>query len=246
MRATCPPLAEAVRLIASTTSASLSVHHDATEDRRTLTVVQLACSVSCGVVSCNSRSKKGVQVVVNYARLPVATGLREERLENWDCYFCRALNADDVQACWKCHQTRAASDQKWGIKNADAEAKLKVADDARNQALSQLAKAQESARDLSASSQLDLRSHLMQFVGATIGINLKDPVKTHVAILSSAQADHFAVQTDALTVRIPYTQILRVSEVPAANPSDGNSIIIEVFHLVVYKGSVGFGLSLPF
>ena len=66
------------------------------------------------------------------------------------------------------------------------------------------------------------------------------------------QADHFAVKTGDLTLRVPYRHILRLSESSSGRlfkPSVfGGSypLLIEVFHMVVYRGAVGIGFGVPF
>lgn len=114
--------------------------------------------------------------------------------------------------------------------------------------------ADERARlaEIASRGELTFRESLARYVSLSVAVNLTDPVKLESVILESAQRDHFVVKTrNGFTHRLPYMQILRVVEaensslLKAGVFSEPVHAIVEMFHLVVYKGSmgVGFGLS---
>lgn len=94
--------------------------------------------------------------------------------------------------------------------------------------------------------QLSYKAVLDRYLLADIGMNLAAPDKLVKVNLLDAQIDHFSVCHENLISRIPYGQIIRVTEPKlGAVISTGLfarefQLIVEVFHLVVYKGAVGF------
>lgn len=171
-------------------------------------------------------------------------------MDPWECQFCTALNDPSKERCWKCskpitesevirsQKERVANQQRQGVISAQL-AKREVRD-----------AATKLANEMSQAGTLAFKTVLAPYVDCEIGMNIRDPVKVVGVKLVSVQSDHFAVSHDGLVVRLPYSQILRVSE-----PTEGNAVavgwgssyllLIEVFHMVVYKGAVGIGISIP-
>jgi hypothetical protein len=99
-------------------------------------------------------------------------------------------------------------------------------------------------------SQLLLES-LRPYVAQTIGVNAKDPTKVIEVVLFGVQGDHIEIEYDGMVMKIPAMQILRIT-LPAPGHSIKTSVfgkeynlVIEIFHMVIYKGSVGIGVSIP-
>jgi hypothetical protein len=159
-------------------------------------------------------------------------------MEHWECRFCTALNAETNSQCWKCEKTRHEAE------SANKEA-IELAEAARQVVAQQRAETKTAAAALASSGRLSFREYLAQYAGTSIAINVADPVHAETALLRSSQADHFEVQHGDSVFRIPYAQILKISERTSKDSKARVALVIEIFHLVVYKGSVGFGFSLP-
>jgi hypothetical protein len=165
----------------------------------------------------------------------------------WDCHFCNALNEDTKAKCWKCERSRIDSDLASGKDDAAMQVRRQQIEAAA------LEKRQliESVAAREAQTTLDVRTFLTQFLGSEVGMNVRDPSKVVSTTLRSVQADHFAVEYDGLLVRTPYSQIIRVSSpvgggaLKAGIFGGSYNLVIEVFHLIIYKGSVGVGVSIP-
>lgn len=172
-------------------------------------------------------------------------------MDSWECQCCTALNEQTKATCWKCRQARALSDviilEKEGASIAERQAAAAI-----HQQLQQARAAAISLADqLARAGKLDFRCLLAPYVGAAIGMNLKDPVKVSNVTLLNVQADHFTVEHEGILVRTPYTQILRLTEtIPGSKVglsafSRSYDLVVEVFQMVVYKGAVGVGFSIP-
>lgn len=107
------------------------------------------------------------------------------------------------------------------------------------------------AEELRQVGKLDFRCLLVPRIGSAIGMNVKDPVKVSEVTLVDVQADHFTVEHEGLLVRTPFSQILRATEAVEGSKvkplAFGRSyhLVVEVCHMVVYKGAVGVGFSVP-
>jgi hypothetical protein len=172
-------------------------------------------------------------------------------LEHWECQFCTALNEPAKPMCWKCTKARALSDSILLEKQGASVAERHAFSAAQQQREQERASAIKLAEQLRQAGKLDLRSVLASHTGSAIGMNLKDPVKVSEVTLVDVQADHFAVESEGVLVRTPYAQVLRATEAVQGSkvkPSAfGRSydLVLEVFHMVVYKGAVGVGVSIP-
>jgi hypothetical protein len=93
-------------------------------------------------------------------------------------------------------------------------------------------------------------SLMHRYIGKRVAINLNDPMKMTQALLFRADKDCFAV-LDSSGIRhyFPYNQVIKVSEAKdgelvVSGLSGGAPLAIVVFHLIVYKGAIGFGFVL--
>lgn len=154
-------------------------------------------------------------------------------MEQWECAFCTGLNGTDRAVCWNC----AKSWEDTKARKAPTAEEL-AASAARQAVLKAREHDQVAAAALAAEGTLTFRAALAPYIGSNVSINLSDPIRSDRVLLSSVQSDHFSVERDGVVTRIPYGQILRVSEFE-------HVLAVEIFHLVVYKGSVGFGMSIP-
>lgn len=162
-------------------------------------------------------------------------------VDQWECAFCKGLNGAARFDCWNCGKSWDDTKTK---RAPSAEALAAAA--AREAAAAERAKRVASAAALSRDGELTFRALLGTYLGVEIRINAIDPVKPDVATLSSVQADHFVIEHQGLATHIPYSQILRVSQVRTLGSNAGtSSLSVEIFHLVVYKGSVSVGMSIP-
>lgn len=172
-------------------------------------------------------------------------------MEYWECQFCTALNDQAKPKCWKCAKVRALSDAILLEKQGASLAERQAAAAAQQQKEHEQARVIKLAAELRKTGQLDLRSVLAPYAGSAIGMNVKDPVKVSEVTLVEVQADHFTVEHEGLLVRTPFAQVLRATEAVQGSkvkPSAfGRSydLVVEVFHMVVYKGAVGVGFSVP-
>ena len=91
---------------------------------------------------------------------------------------------------------------------------------------------------------------LSEYVSSFIGINVLDPGNTEAAKLVEVQAEYFTLQLRELEIGIPYDQIIKVVRSLHGNVSMGMfkgefPLVIRVFDFVIYKGAIGFGMSVP-
>lgn len=99
--------------------------------------------------------------------------------------------------------------------------------------------------------ELNYKDLLSPYIGKSIGINLIDPSKFQQCVLSNANIDFFSVRHGEILTHIPYQHLLRVTQSTNGGMVKTGSILgfqaaifIEVFHMVIYKGAVGFGISI--
>jgi hypothetical protein len=90
-------------------------------------------------------------------------------------------------------------------------------------------------------------SLLSGYLKLTIGINYRDPTKIEAARLVSASQEFFTVSVDGVLYHFPYRAILSCARtqsgsvaVHGAWRSRQYPVVVTVFHLVVYTGSIGF------
>lgn len=172
-------------------------------------------------------------------------------MTDWECQFCHALNEDKKHACWNCKKDRTLSDAIFLERNGASIAEREAAAATRKAVDDRVKEAKEAATRLSDAGNLDLRGLLALHAGLTVGMNANDPTKVIAVTLVSVQADHFTVEVEGRLVRTPYSQILRVTEgadggtVKASVFGESFDLIVEIFHMVVYKGAVGMGISIP-
>ncbi len=104
----------------------------------------------------------------------------------------------------------------------------------------ELQKEQELAKKLECLATPTLQAALELHKGESISINLLEPTKFEYLTLRHAGIDHFIVSLNEMLHRIPYTQVLNTAE----NFRSG-ALVVTINHLVIYKGAVGFGMSIP-
>ncbi len=100
------------------------------------------------------------------------------------------------------------------------------------------------------------RDILKPYEGQTIGINYDEPTKTKSAVLEQAADEYFTVLIQdrnrrEMRVFYPYRQIVSAYQAPGGSVRIGSvlsgsnvPIVIQVFHLVVYQGGIGFAISM--
>lgn len=163
---------------------------------------------------------------------------------NWVCTKCTALNDLASPACWNCKTPLAEQKQAAGEKEkATREAAME------QQARSEQRQAAfNTALSAGGASIADL---LRASVGEKIGINAANPSEIEPAVLLDAQNDFFTVQIGDLLYHLPYSSVIRIVTASGSSVSVGAilknqyRLVVKVFDLVIYKGSVGFGLSIP-
>lgn len=94
------------------------------------------------------------------------------------------------------------------------------------------------------------RDLIFPYIGQSIGINTIEPTKFNTARLVDTQQDFFTVSHASGLMHIPYTQILKAITAEGGMSMKSGvffgvdaKLFIEVFHLVVYKGAVGFSVA---
>jgi len=101
-----------------------------------------------------------------------------------------------------------------------------------------------------ASQTFSMQKLLSLHVGEIIGINVIDPSMTSSALLLDTQSDHFCVGIKSMHHYIPYSQIIRIVAAPngsvkSSAGSDDFPLVVTIFDLVIYKGAIGLGFSVP-
>ncbi len=93
-----------------------------------------------------------------------------------------------------------------------------------------------------------------KFVGYMVAINATDPEKLQTCGLKSISGDHFSVVTQkGLLIHIPYSRILSIVEDNEGGIVNIGStfnkatarVVIHIEHMIIYKGSTGFGFQVP-
>lgn len=91
-----------------------------------------------------------------------------------------------------------------------------------------------------ANSKGGLQALFGTLVGHDVKVNCLQPEKfVGCRVLEAAQDCFTLVLDDGMSVHIPYAQVLRILDHP------GGTAVIEVFHMVIYKGAIGFSLPIP-
>lgn len=119
--------------------------------------------------------------------------------------------------------------------------RLGIFTEVRNAPTPEQLQAQQAEKErLSSFFQPSLKAVFERYIGSWIYLNYDDPTKTREAELVDAQQEFFTVRTKATNElrRIPYTQILQIVE-----DANGGLPTVLIFHLVIYKGAIGFGFS---
>ena len=93
-----------------------------------------------------------------------------------------------------------------------------------------------------------LAGTLAVYVGEAVAINYVDALKPKVAQLVHVGDDLLAIESNGLRITFPLHCVLAVAEGAGARNFRGKQIRaqITIYHHVVYKGSVGLGLLIPF
>ena len=91
------------------------------------------------------------------------------------------------------------------------------------------------------------RDLLLPHVGKGIGINRDQADKFLNARLFGAQNEYFTVEGGAGVVHVPYQKIMQILEVPTGGSNRtavsfalSTSLIVEIYHLIIYKSKGGF------
>lgn len=164
--------------------------------------------------------------------------------EDWNCTKCTALNEPTSPTCWNCKTPLAMQT----LEASEREKKAILA------ALEKQADAQHKKDQLNvarSSGRASIADLLRVHIGRPVGINARNPAQIDAAILVDVQSDFFTVQVDELEYHLPYTSVLRVIGAKEDAVSVGTilksnyQLVITVFDLVIYKGFVGVGLSIP-
>lgn len=130
---------------------------------------------------------------------------------------------------------------------------LNAEENARKQAI-ELAKIEESNieryNSLQKSGSLSLRELISKYKGQNIAIDALKASELESAVLSDVQSDYITVDIRNLQVHIPYSQIIRVissknNEISIGFFKGNYPLVIRVFDFVIYKGAIGFGISMP-
>lgn len=99
-----------------------------------------------------------------------------------------------------------------------------------------------------------MKSVLNKHVGYVVAINATEPSKLEPCGLKAADDEFFSVVTvKDLLIHIPYSRILSAvesSESGGVNVNNGFSkkafgLVIHIEHMIIYKGSTGFGFQVP-
>jgi hypothetical protein len=164
--------------------------------------------------------------------------------DRWECKKCTAINDLALSTCWNCKSLHSAQVQ------AGNEREL-----ATHKAAEQLQLvAQQKAEALLAAcstGNAKITDLLRALIGQKVGINLTNPAEYTGAILVDVQGDFFSVKIDDLTHHVPLASVLRVISAGAADVSVGAiltgqfRVLIKVFDMIIYKGSVGIGIGIP-
>ena len=91
---------------------------------------------------------------------------------------------------------------------------------------------------------------LARHEGRKVGINYDDPLEIKSAQLVNARSDYLTVLANGVLHHFPANSVLSASEAAHGNLSSGtfwkteHSIVIFVFHQVIYKGSIGVEIPL--
>jgi hypothetical protein len=97
----------------------------------------------------------------------------------------------------------------------------------------------------------DLPTLFHRYLNSQVGINFRTPDKFETAALIGVEQDHFTICDQQVEVcyHFPYRMVLSVAEPRAgAKISTGffskkHRLLIQVYHMVIYKGAVGIGFS---
>ena len=92
---------------------------------------------------------------------------------------------------------------------------------------------------------------LQKYIGENIGINFKNVKRYDYAKLIKVEKDYFAVEDSRsrITYSYSYTSILNIIEADGGLSSGSffdkrkYPVCIEVYHLLVYSGAMGIGVS---
>ena len=165
---------------------------------------------------------------------------------DWNCTACTALNDPTAPKCWNCETSLL--DQKRSTTEANQqslEKALEVQEEI-DQRLAALARA-------TSLGQATIADLIRGCIGERIGINVVDPAEAETAMVISVQQEFFTVEIKDFLYHVPFSSVLRI--VAAANGSAlkgalnhyPHRLVVKVFDLVIYKGSVGvgFGVSFP-
>ena len=167
-----------------------------------------------------------------------------EKTADWSCTKCSALNEPVSPVCWNCqtlliNQKQAATQ----IDQQTMNAALKVQEETAQRHLA--------LEQATAGSKATIADVLRACIGDRIGINAVNPSEIETALVVGVQQDFFTVQINNLLYHLPFTAVLRVVATADGPATKGimyyhsHKLVVKVFDLVIYKGSMGFGVSFP-
>lgn len=110
----------------------------------------------------------------------------------------------------------------------------------REQQEQQAAQAAAMGREIESHLGGTLESLFRRHTGSVVSINIATPLKNVDCVLASVSADHLTALFDDAYVIIPFNSVIQ-----ASLDRKFQRLSICVRHQIIYKGSVGFGMSLP-
>ncbi len=99
-----------------------------------------------------------------------------------------------------------------------------------------------------------MRSVLSKHVGFIVAINATKPTTWDVCGLKAADEEFFSVVTQGdLLMHVPYSRILSATEshegegvrITTASGAKAFKLVIEIEHMIIYKGGTAVGFSMP-
>lgn len=170
--------------------------------------------------------------------------------ENHDLHQALLLYKRVVEEHPSSNEAGYAKTQILNIENDPKFVKSLEADLAATEAVSQKIDQEIAIQSALENRSFSFKQLLVKYIGSFIAINALDPGVTEGAKLVDVQQDYFSVESKGLIVCVPYTQVIKIITSTDGNVSIGTfkgkyPLVIRVFDFVIYKGAIGFGMSIP-
>jgi hypothetical protein len=162
----------------------------------------------------------------------------------WICSKCKEELEDQFESCWNCQTGRDGRPLEIPIVEPTLDRQVKETTSKTFIQLPPLPSYPSATRPLAVL--------LSRYIGTDVGINYSEPKEFSSANLLNVTDDFISIYVSEknVTITYPLQQIVNIVE------ADGGvstgvffkkryTVIIEVFHLVVYKGAVGFSIPIP-